>query len=661
MNSTLITTKAPANNPGVVLIVDDSEDNRLLLSSQLKMQGYEILQAEDGAEGIEMVRRERPDLVLLDIMMPGMSGFEVCSQLKSDPQTAGIPIIIVTALREVEYRIQGIEAGADEFLSRPHHREELLVRVRSLLQLKRARDGLEEERNRLELLYEVTRATMSQLNLQQMMVEILNQTLTAVNAAKGSILLLNESGEVTDKILIRVGKVAEIETTVTPEVVSRGLAGWLIRHNQGSIIEDASQDSRWVVLPDDVEPAGSVIGVPLSRADRIVGVLMLIHPRKAYFLPEHLALVETIGAQATAAIENAYLFSEINEQRRKLEAILAQSNDAIITTDELWQITLLNQAAERFFELKARDVIGQTLRGVDELEGLVPLFVRATSRPVAQEFSFRSKHLFVSITPIHGVGFLAVMQDITELKRVEELRLAQERSEKEKVKQTFARYMGPRLIDHVLSTEPGLLARRERRLAVVMFADLRGSTPLILNVEANAAIATLNEFFASMTDIVYQYDGTIFDLVGDELLVGFNVPFDQADAARRALLTAIAMQNRFDRLRQKWHSQFGTELGLGIGIDQGEVVVGNVGAETRMNFAMVGEAVNTGHRLVEIAEDGQLIISEVVFKAVLNNWPDQMGTISFQSMGPVSLKGKSTPQVLYRIQLDRTPLGGRNG
>jgi putative two-component system response regulator len=183
-----MTSKGPAKNPGVILIVDDSEDNRLLLSSQLKMQGYQILQAEDGHEGIEMVKRERPDLVLLDIMMPGMSGFEVCSRLKSDPQTAGIPIIIVTALRDVEYRIQGIEAGADEFLSRPHHREELMVRVRSLLQLKRARDGLEEERNRLELLYEVTRATMSQLNLQQMMVEILSQTLTAVSAAKGSIL-----------------------------------------------------------------------------------------------------------------------------------------------------------------------------------------------------------------------------------------------------------------------------------------------------------------------------------------------------------------------------------------------------------------------------------------------------------------------------------------
>jgi adenylate cyclase len=122
-------------------------------------------------------------------------------------------------------------------------------------------------------------------------------------------------------------------------------------------------------------------------------------------------------------------------------------------------------------------------------------------------------------------------------------------------------------------------------------------------------------------------------------------------------MAAVAMQRRFDALRQKWFRESGVELGLGIGIDQGDVVVGNVGAETRMNFAMVGEAVNTGHRLVEIAEDGQLIITEAIYLALQKNQSLLMQELKFESMGLVSLKGKARPQVLYRTQMDRTVLG----
>jgi len=337
--------KNETNHTATILIIDDSAENRLLLSSQLGMEGYEILQAESGPEGIETARDNNPDLILLDVMMPGMNGFEACKRLKDGPETAGIPIIMVTALREVQYRIKGIEAGADEFLSRPHHREELLVRVQALIQLKRARERLEEERNRLQLLYDISRAISTQLDLRQMMANIIAQTQAAVGATKGSILLLDDDGNVTHRILVREGEAPDFADTVTSKVMSHGLAGWLLRHNRGVIIEDALEDERWLTLPDDQETTGAVIGVPLSRADRIVGVLFLMHPEKDYFTEEHLALLETIGAQISASIENAFLFNEISEERRKLSAILAQSTDAIITTDELWRISLF--AAKR--------------------------------------------------------------------------------------------------------------------------------------------------------------------------------------------------------------------------------------------------------------------------------------------------------------------------
>ena len=650
---TVMSERKETQDSANILIIDDSAENRLLLSSQLGMEGYNILQAESGPEGIETAREKNPDLILLDVMMPEMNGFEACERLKGSKDTSGIPIIMVTALREVQYRIKGIEAGADEFLSRPHHREELLVRVQALIQLKRARERLEEERNRLQLLYDISRAISTQLDLRQMMANIIAQTQAAVGATKGSILLLDDEGHVTHRILVREGEEPDFADSVTSKVMSHGLAGWLLRHNRGVIIEDALQDDRWLTLPDDQETTGAVIGVPLSRADRMVGVLFLMHPQTGYFIEEHLALLETIGAQISASIENAFLFNEISEERRKLSAILAQSTDAIITTDELWRISLLNQAAESLFELSAGNVIGCSLRNVPQLDLLIPIFVKASERPAAQELNHGQKVLYASVSPIQEVGYVAVMQDITELKRIEELRLQQERRQREIVKETFSRYMGPRLVEHVLSNEPGLLARRERREAVVLFADLRDFTRMIVNVEPNTAIPLLNEFFTSMTDIVYEMDGTVFDLTGDEIMVGFNVPFDQPDAHYRALLTAITMQRRFSQLRQKWYSQIGVALGLGIGVDQGNVVVGNVGAETRMTFRMVGEAVNIAHRLVDLAEDGQIIITESIYEAVKRDVPGLLDVISFRAAGPVALKGKVDAQLLYLTSFRR--------
>lgn len=644
-------------NGASVLIIDDSSENRLLLTSQLSLEGYEILQAEDGFQGIAVAEQARPDLILLDVMMPEMNGFEVCRKLKAQEATAGIPIIMVTALREVQYRIQGIEAGADEFLSRPHHREELVVRARALVQLKRARERLEEERNRLRLLYEISREITTQLDLKQMMTSIISHTRVAVGATKGSILLLDDEGTVTQRFSVSHGEEPRVLDSVSRQVMSHGLAGWLLRHNRVVVIEDTATDERWLRLPDDEEQTGSVIGVPLSRADRTVGVLFLMHPDTGYFTEEHRVLIETIGAQITASIENAFLFDEISEERRKLTAILAQSTDAIITTDVDWRITLLNQAAETLFGLRATDVVGASLPSVPELQALAPLFAEAGERPATQEFSHDSKVLFASATPIKDVGYVAVMQDITEMKRVEEMRLQQERRQRQIVKETFSRYMGPRLVDHVLSHEPGLLARRERRQAVVLFADLRDSTRMIVNVEPDTAIPLLNEFFEDMTDIVYKFDGTIFDLTGDQVMVAFNVPLDQPDAPYRALLTAVTMQYRFDKLRQKWFREVGVTLGLGIGLDRGNVVVGNVGAETRMTFRMVGEAVNIASRLVDIAADGQIVISEALYAAVSQDAAKLLGKIPFVALGPVTLKGKTDPQRLYVTSLKRTETG----
>jgi len=128
---------------GTILVADDQSANRELLEELLTAQGFTVIAASDGAAALEELARVHVDLVLLDVMMPRMNGFEVCERIKASPDTYLIPVILITALSERSDRIEGIKVGADDFLSRPVDRTELLARVRSLLKLKQRTDELE--------------------------------------------------------------------------------------------------------------------------------------------------------------------------------------------------------------------------------------------------------------------------------------------------------------------------------------------------------------------------------------------------------------------------------------------------------------------------------------------------------------------------------------
>ena len=128
-----------------ILVVDDTPANVKLLVDVLAVNGYEARSASSGEEALAQVARELPDLILLDIMMPGMSGYEVCQRLRNGPDTALLPIVLCTSLDPQQERIKGIEAGADDFLTKPINRPELLARVKSLLRIKSLQDEVKSQ------------------------------------------------------------------------------------------------------------------------------------------------------------------------------------------------------------------------------------------------------------------------------------------------------------------------------------------------------------------------------------------------------------------------------------------------------------------------------------------------------------------------------------
>ncbi|HEX2933608.1 MAG TPA: response regulator, partial [Candidatus Binatia bacterium] len=131
------------NNPAKILVVDDTAKNVKLLADLLAVKGYGVVTAESGQEALAKLEAEKPDLVLLDVVMPEMSGYEVCQKIRENPATRILPVVMVTALDPAEERVKGLDAGADDFLTKPINRAELLARVRSLLRIKELQDQVQ--------------------------------------------------------------------------------------------------------------------------------------------------------------------------------------------------------------------------------------------------------------------------------------------------------------------------------------------------------------------------------------------------------------------------------------------------------------------------------------------------------------------------------------
>lgn len=186
-----------------------------------------------------------------------------------------------------------------------------------------------------------------------------------------------------------------------------------------------------------------------------------------------------------------------------------------------------------------------------------------------------------------------------------------------------------------------------RSEAVVLFADLRGFTAMAEQLPPDLVVRLLNELFALLADAAVRNEGRIFNLAGDCLMVGFGVVDDAASAASRAARAAREMLDGFAPLATHWHDEHGIEAGLGIGIHQGEVVAGQVGAPVYHSYTLIGDTVNIASRLCARARAGEMLFSQR-FKISLDACGVHVETLALPAL---QLRGRRSPIDIFCVPL----------
>ena len=224
-------------------------------------------------------------------------------------------------------------------------------------------------------------------------------------------------------------------------------------------------------------------------------------------------------------------------------------------------------------------------------------------------------------------------------------------AEKTRMHEMFKRYLSPKLVNNILAhskTAETLLENREQReKAVLLYANMRGFTAITENMPPDQVVALVNEHIALLNDIAHYYEATVFDITSDSLLVGFGVPVVQADAEHRALYAAMDMQSRFQHLAANQRQDHNQSLGLSIGLAKGDVVVGNVGTSSFMNYTVIGEPVNVSAQMTRHAAPGEILMDENLYAAIGSS----IESFDVQRIAGTDMEGRSNGKVAYKLGL----------
>jgi class 3 adenylate cyclase/CHASE2 domain-containing sensor protein len=224
-------------------------------------------------------------------------------------------------------------------------------------------------------------------------------------------------------------------------------------------------------------------------------------------------------------------------------------------------------------------------------------------------------------------------------------RVIYEGAQRRMVTNLFGMHVSPAIVDDILSHEDprnALALKGKKVKATIFYSDIRGFTAMSETMTPEDIYAQLNEYFEEMCAIIFAYGGYVDKFIGDCVMAVFSAPYQTPDDAGNAVRAAVAQQKKILELAEKWKAQGKREFTVGMGINTGDVVMGNLGASSRMNYTVIGDNVNLAARLYNVAKAGEIIISDYTYQEVKN-------IVVGEEREPVTVKGKKDPIRIYNI------------
>ena len=486
----------------------------------------------------------------------------------------------------------------------------------------------------LEALFDISLAISSVLDESELREEILWRSVGVLNVSKGMIILENENSPIL-----------EIKTSFNWNVEDVLLSKKL------KIFKDINDQKKGIIISIDKKSIlqkklseDNIIIAPLIVKDKCLGYMILANKETRAgsepFVSADLDLLSAFTNQASVALDNAKLFKDIQKEKQFNESILNSIATGLLTLDGLGEIDSVNPSGQNILGMDEDKIIGNHYMYLFEKDPAILELIQMTeienNIQSEQNIPFltvsQDSVINISVSPRIGndltiTGTVIAIEDITQ---------------QNKIKNTFKRYVSKQIVEKLLDSKDGLNLGGELRNVTILFTDIRGFTSMSENMVPEEVVSTLNDYFTEMIDIVFKYNGTLDKIVGDELMIVFGAPISGADDTKRALDTAIEMMERLDSFNKKRKTKKLLPIEIGVGINHGPVISGNIGSREMMDYTVIGDTVNLAARLCSHAPPGDIIVSPSVHRKTSKLY-------KYQKLESIEVKGKKKKIQIQKV------------
>lgn len=487
----------------------------------------------------------------------------------------------------------------------------------------------------LETLFDISVAISSVLNVDELSEDVLWRSVGILNASKGMLLIQKKDNLILEPI-------STFNWDEEKSLISKKLKVFqeIKGNKKGLFLVEKDKTTLQKKLKES-----NLIITPLQVKNKTLGYMVLCNKETRKGVEEFnsldLDLLMALSNQAAVAMENAALFKDITKEKNFNESILSSIATGVITINILGEIDSINSAGLKILKKEKEDIIGNHYMYLFEKdEEIIELIIKTETK---NEKNKTVNIPFLSVSEETRINFSASPRVDKDKKIKGSVLAIEDITDVSKIKKTFKRYVSKQVVEKLLEDDAKLNLGGEKREVTVLFSDIRGFTSMSEKMEPEKVVSTLNSYFSLMIDIVFKNNGTLDKIIGDELMIVFGAPTSSKDDTERAVKTAIEMQDKIKTFNKQQIIENEKPIKVGIGINKGLVVSGNIGSKELMDYTVIGDTVNLGARLCSAAGPDEIITSDSV-------WFETKKTFNYKKLKPIKVKGKRSEVQVYKIQ-----------